>query len=77
MAHKRYGCGSITCGDAYVARINAKLGNIIPVASPTIQSPPPCAPAWDAWALASCTQALHRTDGASPVLLLSSTKDLN
>ena len=69
LAHRRYNCGGVECGADYAMRVTARLGAGIP-ASPDKSTPlpPPCAPAWDAWALASCTQAAsQKAGGASSV----------
>jgi type IV secretion system protein VirB1 len=55
LAHRRYNCGGINCGVAYAQTVTARLGAVDSVVAPTPSPPPPCAPAWDAWALAACS----------------------
>ena len=63
MAHSRYNSGSFERGATYaasveavLARVHATAVTVSPVAAaiPTQPASPPCAPAWDGWALARC-----------------------
>lgn len=50
MAHNRYNCGGFACSPAYANAVMSKIPDI------ALPAPlPPCAPAWDAWALALCS----------------------
>lgn len=59
LAHRRYNCGNINCGETYAQIVQAKLGavSVADSAPPAPVPPSPCAPTWDAWALATCSQA--------------------
>jgi hypothetical protein len=60
LAHRRYNCGNINCGEAYAISVTAKVGAFSEDKPSVPPRPPPCAPVWDAWATAACTQ----TEGA-------------
>jgi len=91
LAHRRYNTGSTERGAAYAAGVEAVLNRVrvqqtgLP-ASPAQSSlvpqqppaPPPCAPAWDAWALAQCSARqvmppAPPADGTSAVPVLTAT----
>lgn len=63
LAHRRYNTGGFDRGASYVASIEAQLRKVrnqpappAPVSLPPSKpAPPPCAPAWDGWALAACS----------------------
>lgn len=68
LAHRRYNTGSTERGAAYAVGVEQVLNRVraqqpgLPASaaqpSPVPQQlpvPPPCAPAWDAWALAQCS----------------------
>ena len=62
-AHSRYNSGSLDRGASYAASIEQTLARVRTVAPATLpmtaplssSAPPPCAPAWDGWALAECS----------------------
>lgn len=70
QSHQRYNTGSTDRGQGYANAIEQALGSIqaggAPTASPPATFPavsvvtepedPPCAPIWDAWALAACSE---------------------
>ena len=85
LAHRRYNTGSTERGAAYaagveqvLARVRAQQSGAASPSAPVAASPPPppsqppCAPAWDAWALAECSARPAAplpsppADGASP-----------
>ena len=91
LAHRRYNTGSTERGAAYAAGVEAVLNRVrvqqtgLP-ASPAqsslvpqqLPAPPPCAPAWDAWALAQCSARqvmppAPPADGTSAVPVLTAT----
>ena len=55
LASRRYNCGGTTCGAAYARRVDALVSRVGVVGPPLSPSSPPCAPAWDAWAIAACS----------------------
>jgi type IV secretion system protein VirB1 len=69
LAARRYNTGGIERGAAYAASVEQVLGRVREAppragAAPRAQAaalpslaaePPPCAPAWDSWALAACS----------------------
>ncbi len=68
LAHRRYNTGSTEHGAAYAASVEQVLNRVraqrdaLPTSpmQPSLvpqqpPAPPPCAPAWDAWALAQCS----------------------
>jgi hypothetical protein len=58
LASRRYNCGDITCGAAYARRVDALVSRVGAATGPPLSpSSPPCAPAWDAWAIAACSTA--------------------
>ena len=58
LASRRYNCGGIACGAAYARRVDALVSRVGTAAGPPPSpSSPPCAPAWDAWAIAACSTA--------------------
>jgi hypothetical protein len=64
LASRRYNCGGITCGAAYARRVDALVSRASAAAGPLLSpSPPPCAPAWDAWAIAACSTAPGKHHG--------------
>ena len=79
LAHRRYNTGSTERGAAYAASVEQVLNRVrtqqsgLP-ASPTLltptsqqpPAPPPCAPAWDAWALAQCSAQQAAPPAPSP-----------
>ena len=76
LAHRRYNTGSTERGSAYAASVERVLNRVraqqsAPSASsaPAFQlppAPPPCAPSWDAWALAQCSARQARPSAPSP-----------
>ncbi len=91
LAHRRYNTGSIERGAAYAAGVEAVLNRVrvqqtgLPASSAQSSlvsqqppAPPPCAPAWDAWALAQCSARqvmppAPPADGTSAVPVLTAT----
>lgn len=86
LAHRRYNTGSIDRGAGYAASIERRIASAheigldaAPLAPPAPPPPPLCAPAWDAWALASCQSrrsapSPHQAGGgASPPASLTSS----
>lgn len=64
LASRRYNCGGIICGAAYARRVDVLASRVGAVAGPLPSpSPPPCAPAWDAWAIAACSTAPGKHHG--------------
>jgi soluble lytic murein transglycosylase-like protein len=64
LASRRYNCGGITCGAAYARRVDALVSRVGAAAGPPLSpSLPPCAPAWDAWAIATCSTAPGKHHG--------------
>jgi hypothetical protein len=64
LASRRYNCGGITCGAAYASRVDALVPRVGAAADPRPSpSSPPCAPAWDAWAMAACSTAPGKHHG--------------
>jgi hypothetical protein len=64
LASRRYNCGGITCGAAYARQVDALVSRVGTAAGPRPSlSPPPCAPAWDAWAIAACSTAPGKPHG--------------
>lgn len=56
----RYNTGSPTAGLSYALKVKAAIGAVsaTPGATPSVPaSRSPCAPAWDAWALAACSKS--------------------
>ena len=79
LAHRRYNTGSTERGAAYAAGVEQVLNRVrtqqgtLPASaaqpSPAPQqlpTPPPCAPAWDAWALAQCSARQAAPPAPSP-----------
>ena len=79
LAHRRYNTGGTERGGAYAAGVEQVLNRVrtqqsgLP-ASPTPRTtvpqqppaPPPCAPVWDAWALAQCSARQAAPPAPSP-----------
>jgi len=79
LAHRRYNTGGTERGGAYAAGVEQVLNRVrtqqsgLP-ASPTPlttvpqqpPAPPPCAPAWDTWALAQCSARQAAPPAPSP-----------
>ncbi len=65
LAHRRYNTGGTERGAAYAASVEQVLARVrtagaapaasVAPATPIQPAPPPCAPAWDGWALAKCS----------------------
>ena len=91
LAHRRYNTGSTERGAAYAAGVEQILNRVrVQQASPFASAaqltsvpqqppaPPPCAPTWDAWALAQCnarriTPPAPPAGGAPAVPVLTAT----
>ena len=72
-AHRLYNTGSTERGAGYASAIEAVLTRIQAAgddggqAAPSPESPPPsCAPNWDVWAVASCSDRASAQPGAAP-----------
>jgi Transglycosylase SLT domain len=64
LASRHYNCGGITCGAAYAGRVDALVSHVGTASGPLLSpSSPPCAPAWDAWAIAACSTAPGKQHG--------------
>ena len=64
LASRRYNCGGITCGATYARRVDALVSRAGAAAVPPLSpSSHPCAPAWDAWAIAACSTAPGKHHG--------------
>jgi hypothetical protein len=64
LASRHYNCGGITCGAAYARRVDALVSRVgVAAGPPPSPSSPPCAPAWDAWAIAACSTAPGKHQG--------------
>lgn len=91
LSHRRYNTGSTERGAGYASAIETVLARIqtmgpntaravtaAPLSPPT---PPPCAPEWDAWALAECSARTATppgpppADGASSASITTATKE--
>ena len=81
LAHRRYNTGSTERGAAYAASVEQVLNRVrkqqatlpastAPVALVPQQppAPPPCAPSWDAWALAQCSVRQVTPSAPPPVV---------
>ena len=79
LAHRRYNTGSTERGAAYAAGVEQVLNRMrtqqpglpasftsITPASQQPSAPPPCAPIWDAWALAQCSARQATPPAPSP-----------
>lgn len=91
LSHRRYNTGSTERGAGYASAIETVLTRIQAIGPDTDRSvatlplsplsAPPCAPAWDAWALAECSAhpvvpaAPPPADGASPAPITTATKE--
>jgi type IV secretion system protein VirB1 len=69
LAHRRYNCGRIDCGEAYARQVTSRINLNLSAGTTQAQPPPLCAPAWDAWALATCSRGQpNRATGASAAI---------
>ncbi len=91
LSHRRYNTGSTEHGAGYASAIEAVLTRIQAAGPDTSRSVvtaplspfalPPCAPVWDAWALAECSArpvapaGPPPADGASSAPITTATKD--
>ena len=79
LAHRRYNTGGTERGAAYAASVEQVLNRVrtqqaglpasatpLTPASQQPPAPPPCAPAWDAWALAQCSARQAASAAPSP-----------
>ena len=89
LAHRRYNTGSTERGAAYAASVEQVLRRVrqqqatLPAPSTPLAlvpqqppAPPPCAPSWDAWALAQCSArqaAPPPADGPPAVPVITAT----
>lgn len=91
LSHRRYNTGSTERGAGYASAIETVLARIQTVGPNTSRfvataplsppAPPPCAPEWDAWALAECSArpvtppGPPPADGASSAPITTATKE--
>ena len=73
LAHRLYNTGSTERGANYASAIEAVLiriqaagGGAGQAASPPPPVPPSCAPSWDVWAVATCSDRASAQPGAAP-----------
>ncbi len=91
LSHRRYNTGSTERGAGYASAIETVLTRIQATGQDTTRSmatsplsppePPPCAPVWDAWALAVCSArplpaARPPADGASSAPTMTASKEV-
>jgi type IV secretion system protein VirB1 len=91
LSHRRYNTGSTERGAGYASAIETVLARIqtagpdtsrfVATAPLSPPAPPPCAPEWDAWALAECSarpiapSGPLPADGASSAPITTATKE--
>ena len=92
LSHRRYNTGSTERGAGYASAIETVLARIQTAGPDTSRSvvtaplsppaPPPCAPVWDAWALAKCSAhpvvppGPPPADGASSAPTMTASKEV-